>query len=297
MHVGIIGLGRMGNGVARRLMRGGHTVVAFNRTFAKTEALATEGAIAAPSLRELVEKLPAPRVVWLYLPSGDVTREHLDELFGLLQPGDTIMDGGNSRFADSVVAAAEAEGKGMHWLDVGTSGGLGGETAGYCLMVGGENAHYSTLQSLWDAVAQPGGSVLAGPAGAGHYTKMVHNGIEYGILQAYAEGVALLQDGTMSGKIDLGAVANVWQKGSIIESRIGGWSAEALNDSQLLDAAKLDIDENGESRWTVQEAVEARVAVPVISSALFARFSSQGKHPIANKLTNAVRNLFGGHAL
>ena len=287
----------MGSGVALRLTKAGHRVVVYNRTYAKTESLIAQGTEGVKTLEELVLALPAPRVVWLYLPAGNVTKEHLASLRALLQSGDTLIDGGNSRFADTLKEAALAKAAGINWLDVGTSGGIGGLEDGYCLMAGGVPAVYDELKELWEAVAQPEGSVLAGPAGCGHYVKMVHNAIEYGMLQAYAEGIALLEAGELGAQINERAVAHVWQKGSIITSRIGGWVSQALDDPQMMDSAKLLVEDNGESRWALEEAIERHVASPVLAAALFARFATQGTHPRAAKLTNSVRNLFGGHSL
>lgn len=297
MNIGLIGAGRMGSGVALRLTRAGHRVVVYNRTYAKTEGLIEQGTEGVKTLEELISALPAPRLIWLYLPSGSVTKEHLATLRGLLSAGDVLLDGGNSRFSDTLVEAAACREKGISWLDVGTSGGIGGLEAGYCLMIGGEPETFAELTPVWEAVAQPGGYVLAGPAGCGHYTKMVHNAIEYGMLQAYAEGVALLEAGELGPKINEQAVADVWQQGSIITSRIGGWVAEALHNPSMLDSAKLLIEDNGESRWALEEAIEQHVPAPVMAAALFARFSTQGVHPRGIKIVNAVRNLFGGHTL
>lgn len=287
----------MGSGVALRLTRAGHQVVVYNRTYAKTEALMEQGMEGVRSIEDLVLALPTPRTVWLYLPAGDVTCDHLATLRGLLSPGDTLIDGGNSRFLDSIEEAAKAKEAGLGWLDVGTSGGIGGLEAGYCLMAGGERELFDRLQPIWEAVAQPNGYVLAGRAGSGHYVKMIHNAIEYGILQAYAEGIALMEAGELGAQIDEGAVADVWQQGSIITSRIGGWVTEALHAPGMIDGARLIVEDNGESRWALQEAIERRVPSPVLAAALFARFATQGMHPRAAQLTNAVRNLFGGHSL
>ena len=297
MQIAIIGLGRMGQGVARRLLKRKHTVHAYNRTYIKTDALAAEGAVPHASLSDLVEGMERPRSIWLYLPSGEVTTEHLNELLELLQPGDTLIDGGNSHFSNSRLYAGKAEANGVGWLDVGTSGGIGGEIDGYCLMIGGNETTIQTHQPLFDTVAGERAWTRVGPAGAGHYVKMVHNAIEYGMLEAYAEGMAVLEDGTYSHQLDLPAVTSVWQRGSIITSRIGGWVEEAYHHENILENARTEVEENGESRWTVQEAIEQRISVPVLAESLFVRFISQGRHPIAAKLTNAMRSLFGGHKL
>ena len=297
MNIGLIGAGRMGSGVASRLMRAGHRVVVYNRTFAKTQELINQGMEGVKTVEELIAALPTPRVIWLYLPAGDVTQEHLAKLRSLLSAGDSLIDGGNSRFSDSLQEAAAAQAAGLGWLDVGTSGGIGGLEAGYCLMIGGDRELFNHLQPLWQAVAGPEGFALTGPAGTGHYTKMVHNAIEYGMLQAYAEGIALLEAGELGAQIDEQAVVAVWQRGSIITSRIGGWVAEALHTPDTLQGAKLVIEDNGESRWALEEAIERRVASPVLAAALFARFATQGLHPRSAQLTNTVRNLFGGHSL
>ena len=295
MKVGIVGIGKMGKGVATRLIKGGHEVVAFNRTFEKAAALT--GATAVHTLEELVAALPAPRVVWMYLPFK-VTKEPAEELIALLEPGDTLVDGGNSNpWASNRFSQLCAE-KGIEWADVGTSGGTGGEENGYCLMIGTSPKTFERLQPLWQAVAQPEGYAHVGRAFTGHYVKMVHNAIEYGMMQAFAEGMSLLENANAGGdEIDLQAVTQVWKHGSIISSRIGDWVAEAYEHPELLEQASSSVEENGMARWAVLDGTSQGVPTPVIAASLFARQTSQGKADKSSRLLNAVRHLFGGHSL
>ena len=299
MDVGIIGLGRMGGGVARRLRDAGNRVVAHNRTVEKAHEFAAEagGGEAADTIAALVAALPAPRTVWLYLPAGEVVDEHIAELTPLLESGDVIIDGGNSNFHDSVRRAEEAAAKGLGFLDVGTSGGLAGATQGYCLMIGGPESDYSARIPLWEAVACAQGYALTGPSGAGHFTKMVHNAIEYGVMQSYAEGYSLLTEASFAGKIDLAATTEVWQHGSIITSFLGAKVAEAIKDPSLLESASSVVAHTGEGAWAVAEAEEKGVTVPAIKASLQARVESAAAPLSRNKLLSAVRYLFGGHSL
>ena len=297
MDIGIIGLGRMGAGVAERLLAGGHRVVAYNRTAAKTHALADEhGAVATESLAELVSTLQAPRTVWLYLPAGAVTEEHLLELQGLLEAGDVVLDGGNSNFHLSATRAATLGEKGIDFLDVGTSGGIAGREVGYCLMIGGSPEQYGRLEPAWKSVAIDGGYRLMGPVGSGHYVKMVHNAVEYGMMQAYGEGMQLLNDGSYAGKLDLAEIADLWEHGSIVRSFLGGLLRDALKDDGTLANVQGVVADSGEGRWSVEEALQAGIPVPVFTAALFARYSSRMTSPVAAKVVAVLRTRFGGHA-
>jgi 6-phosphogluconate dehydrogenase len=297
MDVGIIGLGRMGGGVARRLVKSGHRVVAFNRSSEKTEAFAKDGGEAAYSLAELVEKLPLPRVLWVYLPAGEVAETHIAELQNLLSAGDILIDGGNSQFQYSQHHGITAQEKGLHFLDVGTSGGVQGEVNGYCLMIGGPKEAYMHCEPLWKAIATDKGYVHAGPCGSGHFTKMVHNAIEYGMLQAYAEGIELLAAAQLEAPVDIAGVTAVWQQGSIIRSFIGGLVAEAAGDDELIRTASMSVDHTGEGLWAVQEGLRLGLSQPVTTAALQVRLASSiNQSKLGNRLISAVRFLFGGHA-
>jgi 6-phosphogluconate dehydrogenase len=295
MDIGIIGLGRMGMGVSRRLLAGGHTVVAYNRSAEKSSALASEGAKAAATLQELVEALPKPRTVWLYLPAGETTTEHLQQLYGLLEPGDRILDGGNSRYSETLANAKAAAEHGLQLLDVGTSGGIRGETDGFCLMVGGDVQTFRSLEPLFKSVAAPEGFMLMGPVGSGHYVKMIHNAVEYGMMQAYAEGMDLLAAGPFGSELKLEEVATIWQRGSIVRSFLGELLEEALHEDATLAGDSPVVGDNGEGRWTVEEALANSVPVPVFAAAMFARYQTRNQSELAPKVLSALRRKFGGH--
>lgn len=297
MDVGIVGLGRMGSGVSKRLLQAGHRVVVFNRSADKVTQMEGEGAVGASSLQDLVEKLPTPRTVWLYLPSGEVTKTHIQELSELLEPGDVVLDGGNSRYTSTLEHSALLQKKGIELLDVGTSGGITGEKNGYCLMMGGTQGTYERLIPLWQAVAQENGFELVGPVASGHYVKMVHNAIEYGMMQAYGEGMELLSASRFANELDFGKVTKVWQNGSIITSFLGGLLAEAISESPKLEEIGSRIDDNGEGRWAVEEALTLGVSVPVFTSSIFARYESRKLHEFGHKVVAILRAKFGGHAV
>jgi 6-phosphogluconate dehydrogenase len=297
MDIGIVGLGRMGNGVALRLLEGGHRVVAHNRSVDKIELLMQSGAEGAPQLEEIVEKLTAPRTVWLYLPSGDTTEEYIQKLADLLSPGDTIIDGGNSRYTDTVANGQFLSEKGLNFLDVGTSGGIAGRKNGYCLMIGGDQEKYDTLQPLWQSVAQQDGYKRMGSIGSGHYTKMVHNAIEYGMMQAYGEGLELLATKESSLHISLKDATEVWQKGSIIQSFLGQLLSEALQENPTLTGINGLIADSGEGKWALQDAIDQNIATPVMTAALYARYASRMQDTYAQKTVNILRNKFGGHVI
>lgn len=297
MDVGIVGLGRMGSGVATRLIKGGHHVVVYNRTEEKALGLVEEGAELAHSLAELVEKLPSPKVVWLYLPAGNVTEEHLTELVSLLGKNDCIIDGGNSQYQQTLERSAHLQAKGIHLVDVGTSGGVRGKENGFCLMIGGEEEVVNRLNPLWQSVAQEGGFVRTGATGAGHYVKMVHNAIEYGMMQAYGEGIELLVNQEKNLQLNLVDTTEVWQHGSIIRSFLGELLAEALHENPQLENVTGFIEDNGEGRWAVEEALDKGIALPVITAALFARYGSRVHDTKAQRTISVLRNKFGGHRI
>jgi 6-phosphogluconate dehydrogenase len=286
MKIGMVGLGKMGGNMAARLRDHGHEVVGYDVFSDATDV---------PTLEELVAALPAPRVVWVMVPAGDPTEHTVDSLGGLLQPGDLVIEGGNSNWRDSVRRAEGLAKAGIGFIDAGTSGGVWGRTEGYCLMVGGEAAHVAAAQPVFDALAPEGGFVHAGAAGTGHFTKMVHNGIEYGLMQAYAEGYELLARSGL--EIDATGALSAWRQGSVVRSWLLDLFVRALEQRPDLDGLAPVAKDSGEGRWTVQEAVERGVPVPVISAALFARFVSQDDDSIAMKAIAALREQFGGHAV
>jgi len=295
----MIGLGRMGANMARRLRRGGIEVVGFNRTRDVVDGLAREaGVLPAYSMTEAVQQLSAPRVVWLMLPAGDVTERAVHELAGLLEQGDIIVDGGNSNYHDTMRRAQLLAPTGVRYVDVGTSGGVWGLENGYCLMAGGEADAVKTLEPVLKALAPAPdrGWAHVGPAGAGHFTKMIHNGIEYGMMQAMAEGFALLR-GKTEFKLDLAQIAELWRHGSVVRSWLLDLTAEGLKGDQDLAQIGPYVADSGEGRWTAIEAVDQGVAAPVISLALQMRFASQDAEGYGYRLLAMMRNAFGGHAI
>lgn len=297
MRIAMIGLGRMGMNMARRLLQGGHQVVAFNRTPDKTEELVKEGAIGAFSLTELVEKLPAPRVVWLMLPAGQIIDDHIEQLRPILTAGDIIVDGGNSRYHDDIRREKALLESGIHYLDAGVSGGIWGLKVGYCTMIGGNRQDFQTLEPILQTLAPKDGYLYCGPAGAGHFVKMIHNGIEYGMMQAYGEGFALLEASPYGQGLDFSQVSHLWNQGSVIRS----WLLELLENAFANDPGLTTltghVDDSGEGRWTVEEAIASGVAAPVITMALFQRFQSRQENTFGNRVLAALRHEFGGHAV
>ncbi|HYZ99292.1 MAG TPA: decarboxylating 6-phosphogluconate dehydrogenase [Acidimicrobiales bacterium] len=287
MKIGMVGLGKMGGNMAARLEAAGHDVVGYD---------AYSDASEVGSLAELVERLEPPRVVWSMVPAGDATQGVIDELAGHLQPGDVVIDGGNANWHDSVRRGQALGDQGIGFVDAGTSGGVWGRTEGYCLMVGGSPEHLAIAQPIFDALAPPGGGfVHAGGVGTGHFTKMVHNGIEYGVMQAYAEGYELLHRSGLD--IDVVGALDAWREGSVVRSWLLDLLVRALRETPDLEHIAGVAHDSGEGRWTVQESIERGVATPVISAALFARFVSQQHDSIAMKAIAALRNQFGGHAV
>src|SRR5450830_1228905 len=295
MDLGFIGLGRMGANMVRRLLLDKHHVVAYNRTAEKTREIMTEGAEGAFSLAELVQKLQKPRAVWVMVPSGDATESMIDELLKLLEPGDAIVDGGNSNFHDSVRRHAKVATQGVSFIDAGTSGGVWGLKIGYCLMVGGEPEPVKRLEPIFRSLAPEGGYLHAGGPGAGHYVKMVHNGIEYGLMQAYAEGFEILHSSDYT--LDLAQIAGVWRYGSVVGSWLLDLLVDALGKDQEFAGIKGWVADSGEGRWTVQEAMDRDVPAPVITLSLQARFRSRQDESYGAKMLAALRNEFGGHAV
>ncbi len=293
MELGLVGLGRMGANMARRLMRGGHRVVAYDRDGAAVDALKGEGALPAYRPEELVDQLSAPRAVWLMVPAGEPVTDTIHALVPLLDPGDTVIEGGNSYYKDSLARATYLREKGVHFLDVGTSGGIWGLDQGYCLMVGGDEKVFRRLEPLFQTLAPPGGYAYVGPSGAGHFAKMVHNGIEYGMLEAYAEGFELLHASPY--ELDLRLLAQLWNHGSVIRSWLLEMAARALEKDPDLSGIKGYVEDSGEGRWTVLEAVEREVPATALAHSLFARFRSRQEESFGAKLIAALRQEFGGH--
>jgi 6-phosphogluconate dehydrogenase len=296
MRIGFIGLGRMGANMVRRLLRDGHEIVAYNRTPEKTKEIEGEGAIGAYSIAELVAKLDKPRAVWVMVPAGDATEAQIEELLEHLEPGDTIIDGGNTNFHDDIRRYPRLKEHGIRYVDAGVSGGIWGLQVGYCLMVGGDADAVEPLVPVFTTLAPPNGYLHVGGPGAGHYVKMVHNGIEYGMMQAYAEGFEILH--ASDYKLDLRGIADLWGQGSVVRS----WLLELLAlafESQGQDLAHLKdwVEDSGEGRWTVQEAIDRDVPAPVITLSLQARFRSRQDESYGAKVLAALRNEFGGHAV
>ena len=332
MQLGMIGLGRMGGDMARRLIAGGHQCVVFNRSRQKVKDLVEEGAIGASSLEDLVHTLQKPRVVWLMVPAA-VVDTFVADLLAMLEPGDILIDGGNSCYVDDIRRTKELAPKGIHYVDVGTSGGVWGLKRGYCMMIGGEKSVVQHLDPVFATLAPGSGDIArtpgrknlkgtaeqgylhCGPNGAGHFVKMVHNGIEYGLMAAYAEGLSVLREANTGKRphdldaettplrepehyqydLDLGEIAEVWRRGSVITSWLLDLTADALAKDSSLSQFTGQVSDSGEGRWTIKAAVDEGVPVPVLTTALYARFASRGAADFQGKLLSAMRYGFGGH--
>ena len=295
MQLGFVGLGKMGLGMVERLVRGGHEVVVFDRSteaVSKAQALGTKG---APTLDALVSALSSPRAIWLMIPAGAPTESTVSALADLLSPGDIVIDGGNTDFHDDVRRALLLGAKGIQHVDAGTSGGIWGLDEGYCLMVGGESAACRHLEPVFLTLAPSGGYLHVGDHGAGHYVKMIHNGIEYGLMQAYAEGFELMHAGAY--RLDLAAIARLWLHGSVVRSWLLELVARALHDDTDLASIEGYVDDSGEGRWTLREGIDRAVPLPVLAAALYTRFRSREGNPFGERLLAALRNQFGGHAV
>jgi 6-phosphogluconate dehydrogenase len=302
MQLGFIGLGKMGGNMVHRIHRDSeHECVVFDFSEEAVQTAESVGAAGAGSLEELVSKLERPRSVWIMVPAGDPTQQTVDTLAGLLDEGDTIVDGGNSRWTDDKARAEALAGKGIHYVDVGTSGGVWGLQVGYCMMVGGPDEAVERLSPILDVLAPPEddehgpGWGHFGPTGAGHYVKMVHNGVEYGMMQAYAEGFALFD--ACEYELDNAKIAHLWMQGSVVRSWLCELAARAFEmEGNELESLAPYVEDSGEGRWTVEDAIERRIPMPVITTSLFERFSSRGQNAFAAKVNAALRNQFGGHA-
>lgn len=298
MDIGMIGLGRMGGNMAERLLRHGHQVVGFDPSADARRALASKGAGQATSLDELVSKLPTPRVLWMMVPAGQITEDTVSALLPLLDKGDVLIDGGNAFYKDTQRRAALLADKGIHYVDCGTSGGVWGLAEGYSMMIGGENDTVTRLKPIFEALAPAAdkGWGHVGPVGSGHFTKMVHNGVEYGLMQAYAEGFSILQHKQEFG-LDLHQVAEIWRTGSVVRSWLLDLTSDALAKNPTMDGIAPYVSDSGEGRWTVAEAIDLNVAAPVISLSLIERLRSRDTESFSDKLLAAMRNQFGGHAI
>ena len=318
MQLGMVGLGRMGANLVRRLMGNGHRCVVFNRTRGPVDALVREGAVGSNSLEELVAKLDKPRAVWVMLPAGQPTENTVSELGRRMDRGDIVIDGGNSFYKDDIRRAQALQSRGVHYVDVGTSGGVWGLERGYCMMIGGDTEAVLRLDPIFAALAPgpgniprtPGrdgrdaravsGYIHCGPSGSGHFVKMVHNGIEYGLMQAYAEGFSILRaaaerPGVERYELDLADVAEVWRRGSVISSWLLDLTAIALAADSKLDGFEGYVEDSGEGRWTLMAAIESAVPANVLSAALYARFRSREEKSFADRMLSAMRKGFGGH--
>ncbi|HEY3322573.1 MAG TPA: decarboxylating 6-phosphogluconate dehydrogenase [Planctomycetota bacterium] len=295
MELGIVGLGKMGGNMVVRLIQGGHKVVAYDRSPDAVNAAAANGAAPASSLKELVEELSAPRAVWVMVPDGAPTEETINGLVDHMASGDIIIDGGNSKFTDDVRRAKSLAEKGIEYMDVGTSGGVWGLKVGYCLMIGGEKEIFDYLEPIFKTLAPADGYGYMGSHGAGHFVKMVHNGVEYAMMQAYAEGFALMKASEF--QLDCAKIADLWQHGSVVRSWLLELGAAELAENPELKGIKPYVNDSGEGRWTVQAAVDRGVPLPAITAALFARFESRQEDSFALKFLNGLRNQFGGHTV
>ena len=298
MKLGMIGLGRMGANMAQRLMRGGHQLVGFDPKPEARKDLEDKGAGSADSLAALVAKLATPRTLWLMVPAGDITDRSLDELLPLLGAGDTVIDGGNSNYKDTLRRAKTFAARNVAYVDCGTSGGVWGLAEGYSMMIGGDAAVVERLRPIFEtlAPAKDQGWGRVGPVGSGHFTKMIHNGIEYGLMQAYAEGFSILQHKSEFG-LDLHQVAEIWRFGSVVRSWLLDLTADALGKNPSMGGIAPYVVDSGEGRWTVSEAIDLDVPAPVITQSLIERLRSRDSESFADKLLSAMRNEFGGHAI
>ena len=298
MKIGMVGLGKMGANMTTRLLRGGHAVVVYDQSADAVQTATKGGAQAGASLEALVGALDAPRAVWVMVPSGDPTEQTVRTLGELLAPGDTIIDGGNSNYKDTIRRGEMLKGKGIAYVDTGTSGGVWGLQEGYALMIGGDDAAVERLRPVFEtlAPAKDRGWGHVGPCGSGHFVKMVHNGIEYGLMQAYAEGFSILKH-KQEFSLDLAQVAEIWRTGSVVRSWLLDLTARALHENPTMDGIAPWVSDSGEGRWTVAEAVDLDVPAPVITLALIQRLRSRDTESYADRLLAAMRNQFGGHAI
>jgi 6-phosphogluconate dehydrogenase len=296
MELAMVGLGKMGMNMARRLVRTGHKVVAYNRTREKTDDIVKEGALGAYALANLKEILTPPRVIWLMLPAGSAVDEHLDQLKWLLSPEDIVIDGGNTHFKDDIRRQALLSDRGIHFLDVGVSGGIWGLKEGYCLMIGGDPGIYNHLEPVFKSLAPEDGYLYCGQTGAGHFVKMVHNAIEYGMMQAYAEGFDILDKSPYGSSLEYSNLCHLWNRGSVIRSWLLELAEASFVKDPKLSAIKGYVQDSGEGRWAVEQAIETGVPAYVTALSLFERFRSREQNSFADRVLAALRREFGGHA-
>ena len=294
MKIGFVGLGKMGGNMVQRLLHDGHEVVAYARTAETVKKIEDKGAIGAVSLQDLVNKLKPPRIVWLMVPAGKVTEDTIKNLASLLEKTDILIDGGNSFYKDSIIRAEELKKQGIAFLDVGTSGGIWGLKLGYCMMIGGDKKIFKKVEPIFKTLAPENGYALVGPHGAGHFVKMIHNGIEYAMLQGYAEGLEIMH-AKQEFNLDLRRIANLWNHGSVIRSWLLELAENAFEKDPKLDSIRGFVEDSGEGRWTVAEAIEQDVPAPVITLSLLERFRSRQTESFSAKVIAALRNEFGGH--
>jgi len=295
MDLGFIGLGKMGMNMVTRLCQGGHRVVAYDRNIELIAQAEAQGAVGASSLEDMVAKLSAPRAIWVMVPSGKPTDETVQQLESLLKGNDIVVDGGNTKFDDDIKRANDLQHHGIHYVDAGTSGGIWGLQIGYCLMVGGDKEPVARLTPIFTTLAPENGWAHVGGVGAGHYVKMVHNGIEYSMMQGYAEGFELMSKSEY--QLDLGKIADLWMHGSVVRSWLLELAAGALKQDPNLEQLKGYVQDSGEGRWMILDAIEKDVPVPTLTTALFTRFRSRQEESFAEKMLAALRNAFGGHAV
>ena len=297
MKLAMIGLGRMGMNMAKRLLQGGHQVVAYNRSPEKTKQLVKDGAMGAYTLVEVAEKLSSPRIVWMMLPAGQAVDDHIHELKDLLAPGDIVIDGGNTYYKDDILRANLLDEKNIRFMDVGVSGGIWGLKIGYCMMIGGEKESFKQLEPIFKTLAPQEGYLYCGGTGAGHFVKMVHNGIEYGMMQAYGEGFEILEASAYAESFNYSEIAHLWNQGSVVRSWLLELAEEAFrNDAKLTDI-KGYVEDSGEGRWTIQQALDTGVPAQVITLSLLRRFRSRQEDPFSDRVLAALRREFGGHAV
>ncbi len=295
MQLGFIGLGKMGANMVRRLISGKHSVVVIDHHQAVVDELVGYGAIPAASTEELVSKLSTPRAIWMMVPAGEVVDQLIEKLLPNLSPGDVLIDGGNSNFKESIARAERLKTKGILYLDAGTSGGVWGLKNGFCLMVGGEKQGFSLVEPAIKTLAPENGYLHVGPSGAGHYSKMIHNGIEYGMMQAYAEGFEILKSSRY--QFDLHGLCKLWNQGSVVRSWLLELAENVFAEDGNLESLKGFVQDSGEGRWTVQEAIDLSVPAPVITASLLTRFRSRRENTFSDRFLAALRNQFGGHAV
>lgn len=293
MELGIIGLGRMGANMSERLVLGGHRVIGYDRSPEAIQRVVDQGALGAHSLGDFIKQLTPPRAIWLMVPAGAAVDATIEQLLPHLQKGDIVVDGGNSNYKETLRRAAQLESQQVYFIDAGTSGGIWGLKVGYCMMVGGDKEAVGRLEPVFKTLAPAGGYAHVGPSGAGHFVKMIHNGIEYGMLQAYGEGFELLK--SSSFELDLEKIAHLWNQGSVVRSWLLELAERAFQKDPELSSIRGYVEDSGEGRWTLQEAIDRNIPAPVLTLSLFARFASRQDDSFAAKLIAALRNEFGGH--